>query len=187
MRAVRPEERASYTLFETAFGPCGVAWSASGITRLQLPEVDLQAARVRLERAGCKPASQGPAAVSEAVTLLQGYFAGAAACLDGIELDLEGVSAFHRRVYVAAQAVGRGRTVTYGHLAASVGEPGAARAVGQAMGSNPIPVIIPCHRVVAASGKLGSFSAYGGAVTKQRLLALEGGAAGDLPLLAGRI
>ena len=91
-----------------------------------------------------------------------------------LELDLAGVSDFHRAIYDAARRIGWGETVTYGELAEQVGSPGAARAVGQAMGRNPIPVIIPCHRVLASGRKIGGFSAPGGAVTKTRLLALEG-------------
>jgi methylated-DNA-[protein]-cysteine S-methyltransferase len=103
-----------------------------------------------------------------------------------IMLDLAGVGPFHRGIYEALRRVGWGETTTYGALARQIGDPGASRAVGQAMGRNPIPVIIPCHRVLASGGKPGGFSAFGGAVTKQRLLALEGvHLDGGWPLLPG--
>ena len=81
---------------------------------------------------------------------------------------------FHRRVYAVARAIAPGTTLTYREVAARLGEPDAARAVGQALARNPIPIIVPCHRVVACGGKPGGFSAPGGIVTKFRLLDLEG-------------
>jgi methylated-DNA-[protein]-cysteine S-methyltransferase len=103
-----------------------------------------------------------------------------------VALDLTGVSPFHAQVYDAARAIAWGQTASYGELARRVGAPGAARAVGQAMGRNPVPIIIPCHRVLASGHKLGGFSAFGGAGTKQRLLALEGvSLGGDQPCLPG--
>ena len=102
------------------------------------------------------------------------YFAGRAADFSGIALDLVGLTPFQRRVYRALRKVPRGRTVTYGDLARLIGSPRAARAVAGAMGRNPMPLIIPCHRVVGRGGALGGFSAAGGVDLKRRMLALEG-------------
>jgi methylated-DNA-[protein]-cysteine S-methyltransferase len=107
---------------------------------------------------------------------IQRYLAGAAVDFTGAAVDLSAVDPFRLELYEALRTVKYGQTVTYGDLAQHVGltGPEAAREVGAAMGRNPVPVVIPCHRVLAAGGKLGGFSAYGGTVTKQRLLALEG-------------
>lgn len=175
MRRDEPSTVGRYVLFDTAFGACGMAWSGKGLTRLHLPERDRAATEQRL-RAGSAAARSGqtPESVTRAIVALRRYFAGRAIDLSDIDLDLGGVSAFHGRVYAAARGVAWGQTATYGMLARRVGAPGAARAVGQAMARNPLPIIIPCHRVVAGSGNVGGFSAFGGAVTKERLLALEG-------------
>jgi methylated-DNA-[protein]-cysteine S-methyltransferase len=122
------------------------------------------------------------------VTNLQRYFAGERVDFASIALDLTGVAPFYREVYAAARRVGWGETATYGELARQAGAPGAARAVGQALSRNPIAVIIPCHRILASGNKVGGFSAFGGTVSKERLLGLEGvrigraKAAGQLPL-----
>jgi len=94
--------------------------------------------------------------------------------LDDVALDMEGVQPFHRRVFELARTIPAGRTSTYGELATRLGDPGSARAVGEALGRNPFPIVVPCHRVLAATGKLGGFSAHGGATTKRRMLIIEG-------------
>jgi methylated-DNA-[protein]-cysteine S-methyltransferase len=109
----------------------------------------------------------------EAIEAISAVLAGEPRDLTGIELDLSGVPDLHRQVYRGARAIPPGRMRTYGEIAGDLGDPGAARAVGQALGQNPVPVIVPCHRVVAAAGKAGGFSAPGGVATKLRLLAIE--------------
>ena len=94
--------------------------------------------------------------------------------LDDVALDMEDVLEFHRRVFELARTIPAGRTSTYGELATQLGDPGSARAVGEALGRNPFPIVVPCHRVLAASGKLGGFSAHGGTDTKRRMLIIEG-------------
>jgi len=94
--------------------------------------------------------------------------------LSAIVIDMDQLPAFHRRVYEAARTIPPGMTLSYGDIAARVGAPGAARAVGQALGRNPFPIVVPCHRVLAAGGKIGGFSAQGGIATKHRMLAIEG-------------
>lgn len=166
---------ASYCLFDTQFGTCGVAWSDQGLTRLQLPERDRSATERRLRRTStdAEPTSPPPS-VQHAVASLQCYFAGSAIDFAAVALDLSGVNAFHRGIYEALRAIGWGETVSYGALGERAGFPDAARAVGQAMSRNPVPIIIPCHRVLASGHKMGGFSAFGGAQTKLRLLAMEG-------------
>ena len=165
-----------YLVFETASGFCGIAWTAAGITRFQLPVKTPEAAgRLLLRRLpGAKPGTP-PAGVEHAIGAARRYFAGEQTDFADLELDLGEQEEFFERVYAAARRVGWGHTTTYGALAKELGAgPEAARDVGQAMAHNPIPLIIPCHRVLAAGGKLGGFSAPGGATTKRRMLALEG-------------
>jgi methylated-DNA-[protein]-cysteine S-methyltransferase len=174
-----------YCLFETAIGACGVAWSDRGLTRLQLPESSRRATERRLRRTTTAGAGEPPAPIRAAIRLLERYFAGEQVDLSGVALDLSRVSPFHRKIYAAARTLAWGKTATYGELAQQTGSWDAARAVGQAMGKNPVPIIIPCHRVLAAGRKIGGFSAHGGTSTKQRLLMLEGVHLGhaSLPLL----
>ena len=170
-----------YTLFETPIGRCAVAWSPVGIVAVQLPERHDAAtvARLRRRNPGVER-REPPVAVRRAIAAIQRLLDGAGTELSGIDLDLSGVSPFQRRVYQAARAIPAGRTVSYGALAAQLGKPGAARAVGRAMGSNPVPIIVPCHRVLAAGGKAGGFSAHGGVATKFALLRAEGAAVPEM-------
>jgi methylated-DNA-[protein]-cysteine S-methyltransferase len=165
----------AFTLFATAIGHCAVAWSARGIVAVGLPEGSEQATRRRMARRfaaadGLAP----PADVSLAIDRMTALLQGEPSDLSGIVLDLDGIPAFHRAVYDIARTIPAGATLTYGEVAARLREPGLAREVGQALGRNPFPLIVPCHRVVAASGRLGGFSAYGGSGTKLRLLTIEG-------------
>jgi methylated-DNA-[protein]-cysteine S-methyltransferase len=151
-----------FAAFDTALGRCAVEWSERGLTKVWLPE----APNVRR---GDEP----PAPVADTIDRLRALLAGGDVDLTGVELDLDGVPEFDQRVYAVARALPRGVTATYGELARRVGAPGAAQAVGQAMGNNRFPLVVPCHRVVAAGGGNGGFSAPGGVDTKLRLLALE--------------
>jgi methylated-DNA-[protein]-cysteine S-methyltransferase len=173
------------TLFDTAIGRCGIAWGPHGIVALQLPEATPAATRGRVLRR-CPEAvdAEPPDLVREAIAGIVALLHGEPCDLGSIDLDMGGVPEFHRRVYTVARAIPAGRTLTYGEVAARLGEPGAARAVGQALGRNPFAIIVPCHRVVAAGGGLGGFSANGGAATKRRILAIEG-ADRDEPMLPG--
>jgi methylated-DNA-[protein]-cysteine S-methyltransferase len=164
-----------FALFETAVGPCAIAWGPGGIRSVQLPEGTANGTRARIAR-------EFPAAVEgtpppevrrvvDGITALQ---RGEPADLSRARLDMEGLPEFHRAVYTAVRTIPAGATLTYGQVAAIAGRPMAARAVGQALGRNPFAIVVPCHRVVAAGGRLGGFSAAGGTATKARLLALEG-------------
>jgi methylated-DNA-[protein]-cysteine S-methyltransferase len=115
-----------------------------------------------------------PPRVASLLERLQRHWAGEPQRYDDVQVDVSGVPAFHRAVYAAARGLGVGQTCTYGELAARLGVPGAARAVGQALARNPLPLVVPCHRVLAAGGRPGGFSAPGGLATKVRLLGAEG-------------
>ena len=166
-----------HALFPTAIGDCGVAWSPRGLVAVQLPEKDRAATERRL---AAKAASAGPAEPPAAIASVIGdvtrYLAGEPVEFSSVAVDLDGIDAFRRKLYETMRAIPFGGTTTYGALAKEIGllEPEAARDVGAAMGRNPVPIVIPCHRVLAAGGKPGGFSAYGGTATKEKLLALEG-------------
>jgi methylated-DNA-[protein]-cysteine S-methyltransferase len=167
----------SYRLFSTALGVAGVAWSHRGLIGVELPNASVGKPSERLRAAaGCDTPSAEPPPpwVEDAIARLTRYFDGEPEDLSGIPLDMESAPPFHRKVYEVTRRIGRGEVLTYGEIAALSGSPGASRAVGQAMSKNPMPILIPCHRVVGSGGKPGGFSAPGGLVTKARLLALEG-------------
>jgi methylated-DNA-[protein]-cysteine S-methyltransferase len=173
-----------YVLFDTPIGSCGIAWGETGVVGLQLPEKSESAAHDRLARRypDSQKASPPPdvqSAIDEIVALLSGD----AVDLSFVNLDFGGIGDFERRVYDVARSIPPGRTLTYGEIAKRLGEPGAARAVGQALGANPFPIVVPCHRVLGADGKVGGFSARGGVETKIRILAIEKARTSDAPAL----
>jgi methylated-DNA-[protein]-cysteine S-methyltransferase len=164
-----------YHLFETASGFCGIAWTEFGIARFQLPTRDKAVTEKNVLRRipGAVPGEPTPE-VAAAVAVIKRYFLGEVVDFSGLRLDLSDRDEFDTRIYAAARRVGWGRTTTYGALATEVGAGReAARDVGQAMARNPVALIIPCHRVLAAGGKSGGFSAPGGVDTKVRMLELE--------------
>jgi methylated-DNA-[protein]-cysteine S-methyltransferase len=171
-----------YCLFDTALGPFGIAWSDRGLSRLQLPEADRAASEKRL-RAAASP-GEAPPWAGQVIAEIRRYLAGERVDLASAAIDLAGVGDFRRAVYEAARMVGWGQTASYGELARRIGFPWGARAVGQALARNPLPLIVPCHRILTQERRIGGFSAYGGTLTKQRLLALEGVHVGT-PLLPG--
>ena len=167
----------AYALFATPIGHCGIAWGERGLTGVQLPGRDEAATRARMGRRfpGCGEAV-APPPVQQAIAAIVALLRGAPTepvDLSNLLLDMEGVPAFHQRVYEVARRIGPGETTTYGEIARQLGDPGAARAVGQALGSNPFGPVVPCHRVLAAAGRPGGFSATGGLATKLRLLLIE--------------
>jgi methylated-DNA-[protein]-cysteine S-methyltransferase len=164
-----------YALFDTALGRCGIAWTARGVAGVQLPEPTDDATRARLRRRHSSARESAPSV--EAARAIEGITAllrGERIDLSDVALDIDDVEPFPRRVYELARTIPAGRTSTYGELAARLGDSGSARAVGEALGHNPVPIVVPCHRVLAASGRLGGFSAHGGAATKRRMLIIEG-------------
>jgi methylated-DNA-[protein]-cysteine S-methyltransferase len=170
-----------YHLFETGLGLCGIAWSDQGITRFRLPDTDRDAV-AKAFGVKARP-TEPPPHVAAAAAEAKRYFGGERIDFRALGLDLAGIEPFRRTIYDALRAVGWGETVTYGELAKRAGAPGAAQEVGVAMARNPVPLIIPCHRVLAAGGKIGGFSAPGRTETKERMLALEGVFIGNQPKL----
>ena len=162
-------------LVDTAVGRIGLAWTGAGeIRACQLPEADDAGTLARLRRwTGSVAEGTPPPPVRAAIERLQRALAGDRDALADLPLDEEGVPPFHSRVYAAARAIEPGRVTTYGEMAKALGEPGASRAVGQALGHNPFAPIVPCHRILAARGAGGGFSAEGGARTKLKLLEIE--------------
>ena len=169
---VMPEQ--SYALFDTAIGPCGIAWTGRGVCGVQLPEGDSEATRARLRRRfpGAREVKPPPA-VQDAIDGIVALLSGEPRDLSRVAIDDTSISEFNRKVYAIARTIPPGRTITYGEIAERLGDKALARAVGQAMGENPTPIIMPCHRVLAAEGKPGGFSAPGGVATKLRLLTIE--------------
>jgi methylated-DNA-[protein]-cysteine S-methyltransferase len=164
-------------LFDTAIGACGVAWNAGCLVGVQLPEKDRGQTELRLAlKSRSTKAAEVPPWVQSVISDIQRHLAGLPVDFSLVAIDLGDLDAFRLKLYAAVRGIGRGHTVTYGELARELGLTGweGARDVGEAMGKNPMPIVIPCHRVLAAGGKTGGFSAYGGASTKQKLLALEG-------------
>ena len=164
-------------LFDTAIGECGVAWNSRGLVGVQLPEKDRGQTELRLA-VKCHSTSTDdvPPWIQSVISDIQRYLAGQPVDFSAIEVDLGGMDDFRQKLYAALRTISFGHTVTYGELAKQLGLTGweGARDVGEAMGRNPVPIVIPCHRVLAAGQKLGGFSAPGGARTKAKLLALEG-------------
>jgi len=167
--------RVGFALFDTAIGTCALAWTERGLAGVQLPEANEHATRTRIERRvrGAVEATPPPD-VRKAIEGIMALLAGHPDDLSYVELDVDGLPLFNRRVYDVARTIAPGRTMTYGEIAARCGNSADARAVGQALGRNPYPIVVPCHRVLAASGRLGGFSAHGGVATKLRLLEIEG-------------
>lgn len=164
-----------YAVFDTALGHAGVAWDERAVVGCRLPDMRADRVRNRLRAAFPEAVeSDPPDHVRHAIRGITALLRGEPADLSDVMLGLDGVPEFQRRVYEVVRTIPPGSTATYGEIAARIGEPGAARAVGQALGRNPFAPIVPCHRVLAAGGKPGGFSAPGGAATKRRMLEIEG-------------
>ncbi|HSV34399.1 MAG TPA: MGMT family protein [Ramlibacter sp.] len=171
-----------FCLFPTAIGPCAIAWGEAGLVGVQLPEADEAGTRARMQRRFPQARECGaPGAVQVVVARVQALLDGNGDPLLDIALDMDGVPAFHQRVYAVTRAIPPGKTLTYGEIATRLGDPGAARAVGQALGHNPFAPIVPCHRVLAAGAGAGGFSADGGVATKLRMLQIEHAQLGAQP------
>ena len=173
-----------FAIFETAIGSCGIVWGARGIHGVQLPMSGEDKTRARIHQrygdiAEAPPASDVQRAIDGIVELL----AGKPNDLADVVLDLDGVPEFNREVYDIARTIPPGKTLTYGDIAKRLGGVELSRDVGQALGRNPCPIVVPCHRVLAAGGKPGGFSANGGVVTKLKMLAIEGALVNHTPSL----
>ena len=159
----------TYTTFKTDMGWVGVLSSAKGLLRITLPQRSTQEARQLLGN-GPNDAVWSPLFFGDLVQRLTAYFGGHKTTFPD-ELDVSGATPFQREVWGSTRLIPYGETRSYTWVAEQIKKPQAARAVGQALGRNPLPVIIPCHRVVASDGKLGGYS--GGVETKRQLLNLE--------------
>jgi len=173
-----------FTFFDTAIGRCGLAWSERGIAAVLLPEgreIDLWRQMLRLYPEAKEARPEGHA--RQAVDAIAAHLRGESADLDALPVDLSDIEPFALRVYEITRAIPSGTTRTYGEIAHELGSPGAARAVGRALGQNPVPIIIPCHRVLAANGGTGGFSGGSGVATKFQILKIEGAKATSAPTL----
>ncbi|HEX3462449.1 MAG TPA: methylated-DNA--[protein]-cysteine S-methyltransferase [Candidatus Elarobacter sp.] len=164
-----------FSVFETAIGYCGIAWTDDAIAGAQLPDHDETTTRARMRgRFPGVPEAPPPDHALAAIDAIRALLSGEPRDLSGVVLEMDGVPEFDARVYDVARAIAPGTTLSYGEIAARLGDPGAARAVGRALGNNPFAPIVPCHRVVAADGKMHGFSAPGGVAVKLRMLRGEG-------------
>lgn len=156
-----------HATFTTPLGTCAIAWNDIGLTRFLLPDPE--------RRAGGNTEADPPAWVGEIIERVQRHLIGEPQDFSDVRYDFSRVPDFVRAVLHATLAVKPGFTASYGEIATAIGQPpSASRAVGTALGSNPWPLLIPCHRIVAATGKMTGFSGPGGVGTKVRLLTLEG-------------
>ena len=175
-------KQAAYSLFETPLGWCGIAWSqiasadaSYAVTLLQLPEATAELTESRIARnCGGAQRTELPSQILSISSRVRRHLQGDLQDFRDIPVDLHLAGPFVRRVCELTREIPVGRTVTYADIATKLGRPSLTRAVGRALGRNPIPLIIPCHRVMAAHGKPGGFSAFGGRATKAKLLAIEG-------------
>lgn len=168
----------AFAIFDSPIGTCGITWNAKGIAGFQLPSATADATRTRLQRRWTEAVeSPPPAGVQRVIDRVLALLKGEAIDLSDVPVDLDDAPEFHRKVYEVARTIPPGRTMTYGEIARRLGVPHESREVGQALGRNPIAVIVPCHRVLGADGRMGGFSASGGVATKRRILEIEGAAA----------
>jgi methylated-DNA-[protein]-cysteine S-methyltransferase len=174
--------QAAYCLFETPLGACGIAWKERedshlppAVTFFQLPEATRSFTAKRIaERSGGREALVPPPRIAAIIRKVQMHLHGNVQDFRDTAVELDGAGPFARKVYDAVRTIPAGRTLTYGEIASGMSRPTASRAVGQALGRNPIPLIIPCHRVVGRGKNLRGFSAHGGLETKARMLEIEG-------------
>jgi methylated-DNA-[protein]-cysteine S-methyltransferase len=174
----------NFAIFDTAIGRCGITWGARGINGVQLPMGSEDKTRTRIrQRHGEIAEAPPPAEVQSAIDGIVELLAGKPNDLADVVLDLDGVPEFNRGVYDIARTIPPGQTLTYGDIAKRLGGVELSRDVGQALGHNPCPIVVPCHRVLAAGGKPGGFSANGGVTTKLKMLAIEGAVVNHTPNL----
>ena len=178
---------AHFSLFPTPLGDCGIAWCNDTVVATHLPEENSADTSRRLAARTGATKGEPSSAIASMIALLKGERTD----LASIACDFGGIDPFAARVYAATRAIPAGETSTYGAIASQLGDKQLARDVGQALGRNPLPIVVPCHRVIGAGGRLTGFSAAGGVATKLRMLAIEGAQVGgapglfdDLPLAA---
>lgn len=171
-----------FSLFPTALGACGIAWSGDTVVGTNLPErSDAQTARRLAARTSGAVEAEPPPVIGRAIAAITALLDGEGTDLAFIACDFSRLDPFAARVYAATRAIPPGETRTYGAIAVQLGDRLLARQVGQTLGRNPFPIIVPCHRVMGANGRLTGFSANGGVETKLRMLAIEGARVGEAP------
>ena len=165
----------AYAIFDTAIGRCGIVWSNSGVVAVQLPEARELDTRRRIFQVHPEAREQAvPLNAELAIEGIVGLLQGSDPDFSDVSLDAGDVPAFNRRVYEYTCTIPRGETRTYHEIAKALGASGAAHSVAQAISRNPYMIIVPCHRVLEAGSYTDRISPYGGAISKRRLLALEG-------------
>lgn len=173
-----------FALFDSKIGLCAIAWGPRGINGTQLPMGGEAKIRTRISQRHADASEAEPTVeVQQAIDRITKLLAGERDDLTDIPLDLDGVPDFNRGVYAIARTIPPGKTVTYGDIAKQLGGVELSRDVGQALGRNPCPIVVPCHRVLAAGNKPGGFSANGGVVTKLKMLEIEGALVNHTPSL----
>jgi methylated-DNA-[protein]-cysteine S-methyltransferase len=168
----------AFALFDTPIGTCSLVWKGATIVGLRLPEASPAATRTRITRRWPGAEEQSlPPAMQAVIDRVLRLLTGEKIDLSDVSLDFGEAPDFHQKAYAIARTIPPGQTMTYGEIARRLGQPHESREVGQAMGKNPIAIIMPCHRVLGADGKMGGFSATGGVNTKRRILEIEGASA----------
>ena len=177
----------AFTLFDTPVGTCSLVWKNETVIGFRLPEASPAATRTRIQRRWAGAQEQTPTpTMQQVIDRVLRLLDGERVDLTDVPRDFGDAPEFHQRIYAVARTIPPGQTMTYGEIAKRLGLPHESREVGQAMGKNPIAIIMPCHRVLGADGKMGGFSANGGVATKRRILEIEGAAAVSAgPLFAG--
>jgi len=164
-----------FCVFDTAIGACAIAWRDNGIVGASLPGRNAQVLRSRMtERHAGAVEVEATAEIAAAIGAIRGTFRGEKWDMSSFDLDMQGIPEFNRRVYEIARRIPAGATLTYGEIASLLGDVRLSRAVGQVLGENPFPPLVPCHRVLSAEGRMHGFSATGGVALKLRMLQLEG-------------
>lgn len=172
---------AHFSLFPTPLGDCGIAWRNDTVVATHLPEESSADTGRRLATRTGTTKGEPPTAIRRAIASMTALLEGEGTDLTSIACDFGGIDPFAAQVYAATRAIPAGETSTYGAIASQLGDKRLARDVGQALGRNPLPIIVPCHRVIGAGGRLTGFSAAGGVATKLRMLAIEGAEVGGAP------
>ncbi|MFQ6549774.1 methylated-DNA--[protein]-cysteine S-methyltransferase [Aestuariibius sp. 2305UL40-4] len=170
-----------FSLFPTPLGECGIAWCGDMVVATRLPDKSPAGTGRRLAAQTGGTKGEPPTTIRHAIASMTALLEGEGTDLTSIACDFGGIDPFAAQVYAATRAIPVGETATYGAIASQLGDKQLARTVGQALGRNPLPIIVPCHRVVGADGRLTGFSAAGGVATKLRILAIEGAQLGGTP------
>ncbi|WP_299866276.1 methylated-DNA--[protein]-cysteine S-methyltransferase [uncultured Hoeflea sp.] len=174
-----------FSLFPTPLGDCGIAWCGDMVVATRLPDQSSAETSRKLAARTGGARGEPPPSIQRAIEAMTALLEGEPTDLTFIACDFGGAEPFAVEVYAATRAIPAGETSTYGAIASQLGDKQLSRSVGQALGRNPVPIIVPCHRVIGAGGKLTGFSAAGGVATKLRMLAIEGAQIGEAPGLFG--